>query len=56
MSGNKNDARDAEAIRTAAQQPGVRTVTVKSEEQIAIQGGSLGPFRLPLRAVRSQRS
>ena len=36
VSGNKNDARDAQAIWTAAQLPGVRTVAVKSEEQQAI--------------------
>ena len=36
VSGNKNDAHDAQAIWTAAQQPGVRTVAVKSEEQQAI--------------------
>ena len=34
--GNKNDARDAEAICTAVQQPGVKTVAVKSEEQQAV--------------------
>ena len=34
--GNKNDAHDAQAIWTAAQLPGVRTVGVKSEEQQAI--------------------
>ena len=34
--GNKNDAHDAQAIWTAAQQPGVKTVAVKSEEQQAI--------------------
>ena len=34
--GNKNDLRDAQAIWTAAQQPGVKTVAVKSEEQQAV--------------------
>ena len=34
--GNKNDAHDARAIWTAVQQPGVRTVAVKSEEQQAV--------------------
>ena len=34
--GNKNDAHDAQAIWTAAQQPGVKTIAVKSEEQQAI--------------------
>ena len=33
---NKNDAADAEAIWTAVQQPGVKTVAIKSEEQQAI--------------------
>ena len=36
MAGNKNDARDAKAIWTAVQQPGVKTVAVKSEEQQAV--------------------
>ncbi len=36
VSGNKNDARDARAIWTAVQQPGVKTVAVKSEEQQAV--------------------
>ena len=34
--GNKNDAHDALAIWTAVQQPGVRMVAVKTEEQQAI--------------------
>ena len=34
--GNKNDARDAQAIWTAVQQPDVKTVAIKSEEQQAI--------------------
>ena len=33
VGGNKNDAHDARAIWTAAQQPGVKAVAVKSEEQ-----------------------
>ena len=33
LRGNKNDTHDARAIWTAVQQPGVRTVTVKTEEQ-----------------------
>ena len=33
VSGNKNDAHDARALWTAVQQPGVKTVAVKSEEQ-----------------------
>ena len=36
VAGNKNDARDARAIWTAAQMPGIKTVAVKSEEQQAI--------------------
>jgi transposase len=34
--GNKSDAHDARAIWTAVQQPGIRTVAIKSEEQQAI--------------------
>jgi len=34
--GNKNDAHDTQAIWTAARQPGIRTVAIKSEEQQAI--------------------
>ena len=36
VAGNKSDAHDARAIWTAVQQPGVKTVAVKSEEQQAI--------------------
>ena len=36
VSGNKNDTHDARAIWTAVQQPGVKTVAVKSEEQQAV--------------------
>ena len=36
VGGNKSDAADARAIWTAAQQPGIRTVAIKSEEQQAI--------------------
>ena len=36
VSGNKNDARDAQAIWTAVQQPDAKTVAIKSEEQQAI--------------------
>jgi len=36
VAGNKNDAHDARAIWTAAQQPGIKTVAVKSEEQQAV--------------------
>ncbi len=36
VAGNKNDASDARAIWTAVQQPGMKTVAVKSEEQQAI--------------------
>ena len=35
---NKTDAADARAIWTAAQQPGMRTVAAKSEEQQAMLG------------------
>ena len=34
--GNKNDVHDARAIWAAVQQPGVRTVAVKTEEQQAV--------------------
>ena len=34
--GNKNDTHDARAIWTAVQQPGIKTVAVKSEEQQAV--------------------
>ena len=33
VAGNKNDANDARAIWTAAQQPGIKTVAIKSEAQ-----------------------
>ena len=36
VSGNKSDAHDARAIWTAVQQPGIKTVAVKSEEQQAV--------------------
>ncbi len=36
VSGNKNDAHDAQAIWTAVQQPGIKTVAIKSEEQQAV--------------------
>ena len=36
VGGNKNDAADARAIWTAVQQPGVKMVAVKSEEQQAV--------------------
>ena len=36
VTGNKNDAHDARAIWTAVQQPGAKTVAIKSEEQQAI--------------------
>ena len=36
VSGNKNDAHDARAIWTAVQQPGIKTVAIKSEEQQAV--------------------
>ena len=36
VSGNKDDVQDARAIWTAVQQPGIKTVAVKSEEQQAV--------------------
>ena len=36
VGGNKNDAKDARAIWTAAQQPGIKAVAIKSEEQQAV--------------------
>ena len=36
VGGNKGDAHDARAIWTVVQQPGVKTVAIKSEEQQAI--------------------
>jgi transposase len=36
VGGNKNDAADARAIWTAVQQPGIKAVAVKSEEQQAV--------------------
>ena len=36
VSGNKNDAADARGIWTAMQQPGIKAVAVKSEEQQAV--------------------
>ena len=36
VAGNKNDSHDARAIWTAAQQPDLKTVAVKSEEQQAV--------------------
>ena len=38
VSGNKNDAADAEAIWTTVQQPGLKTVTVKCEEAAGNSG------------------
>ena len=36
VAGNKNDSHDARAIWTAVQQPGVKAVAIKSEEQQAV--------------------
>ena len=36
VGGNKNDAQDARAIWTAVQQPGIKTVAIKTEEQQAV--------------------
>ena len=41
--GNKNDSRDAEAIWTAVQQPGTKTVAVKTEEQQGISSSRSTP-------------
>ena len=38
VAGNKNDVHDAKAIWTAVQQPGVKAISIKSEEQQAILG------------------
>lgn len=38
VGGNKNDVHDARAIWTAVQQPGIKAVAVKSEEQQAVLG------------------
>ena len=46
VGGNKSDAHDARAIWTAVQQPGIKTVAIKSEEQQAI---------LALHRMRQQR-
>ena len=45
VDGNKNDAQDARAIWIAVQQPGLRTVAIKTEEQQAV---------LALHRMRSQ--
>ena len=36
VGGNKSDVHDARAVWTAVQQPGVKTVAIKSEEQQAV--------------------
>ena len=36
VGGNKNDVQDARAIWTAVQQPGIKTVAIKTEEQQAV--------------------
>ena len=46
--GDKDDAHDAQAIWTAVQQPGVKTVAVKSEEQ----KGVLALHRMPQQLVK----
>jgi len=46
---NKNDAADAQAIWTAAQQPEMRTVAVKTEEQQAVLALGQAPFCTPRR-------
>ena len=37
MGGNKNDAHDARAIWTAVQQPGIKPVAIKTEEQFPMR-------------------
>ena len=48
--GNKSDAHDARAIWTAVQQPGVKTVAVKSEEQQAM---SIATENFPLLSIEN---
>ena len=50
VGGNKNDAADARAIWTAVQQPGVKTVAVKSEAQQAV----LALHRMRAQLVKSR--
>ncbi len=47
VGGNKSDAHDARAIWTAVQQPGIKTVAIKSEEQQAVL--ALHPGEVPHR-------
>ena len=51
VGGNKNDVADARAIWTAIQQPGVKTVAVKSEEHQAVL--ALHRMRQPLVKFRT---
>ena len=51
VGGNKNDTHDARAIWTAMQQPGVKTVAIKSEEQQVIL--ALHRIRQPLVKFRT---
>ncbi len=41
VGGNKNDAHDARAIWTTMQQPGIKAVAVKTEEQQASWPGTV---------------
>jgi transposase len=50
VGGNKNDAADARAIWTAVQQPGIKTVAVKSEAQQAV----LALHRMRAQLVKSR--
>lgn len=52
--GNKSDAADARAIWTAVQQPGIKTVSIKSEQQQAVL--TLHRVRQQLIKVRTMQS
>ena len=54
VGGNKSDARDARAIWTAAGQPGIKTVAVKSEEQQAILALHRGQQLVKFRTAQSK--
>jgi len=53
VGGNKNDAADARAVWTAVQQPGIKSVAVKSEAQQAVL--ALHRMRQQLPAILEQR-
>lgn len=54
VTGNRNDAADARDIWTAVQQPGIKTVAVKNEEQQAIL--TLHRVRQQLLKIRTMQS